>query len=171
MKKENIKRNLLFIVFLILTIAWMTAIFGFSANTADESTIQSNTVTEFIIRIFNRGFDDMSPDEQLDLINSYDRVVRKCAHFIAYAVLGFLMYFSAGFAPFLCHKNKYSAVVCSFSLCVLFAVTDEYHQTFVAGRAGRFTDVLIDSSGVVCGIAFALIVVAVIKRLKMNNKN
>lgn len=171
MKKENVKRNLLFVVFLILTVAWMTVIFGFSANNAEESTIQSNTVTEFIIRIFNRDFDDMPAHEQLDMINSYDRVVRKCAHFIAYTILGFLMYFSAGFAPFLRYVNEYRPIVYALMICVLFAATDEYHQTLVEGRAGRFSDVLIDSGGVVCGIVFALLVVAVVKRLKTNNKN
>ena len=171
MKKENVKRNLLFVVFLILTVVWMAVIFGFSANNAEESTIQSNTVTEFIIRIFNRDFDDMPAHEQLDLINSYDRVVRKCAHFIAYAVLGFLVYFTIAFATFLRCANEYQPIFLSVPVCVLFAATDEFHQTFVDGRAGRFSDVLIDSGGVVCGIVFALLVVAVVKRLKTNNKN
>ena len=37
------------------------------------------------------------------------------------------------------------ALALAFSL--LFAVSDEYHQTFVPGRGGTWTDVAIDSSG------------------------
>ena len=46
--------------------------------------------------------------------------------------------------------------------CVVFAATDEYHQTLVEGRVGRFTDVLIDGSGVVFGIIIAIIVFVII---------
>jgi VanZ family protein len=35
------------------------------------------------------------------------------------------------------------------ALCVLFAISDEYHQTFVPGRGGTWRDVAIDGLGVV----------------------
>ena len=38
---------------------------------------------------------------------------------------------------------------------VLYAVSDEIHQTFVPGRAGQIRDVLIDSCGVLAGILLA----------------
>ena len=41
----------------------------------------------------------------------------------------------------------------AFPLGVLYAASDEFHQLFVPGRAGRVSDVLIDSSGVLLGIA------------------
>lgn len=170
-KKNETGKRIAFVIFVILTVVWMMVIFGFSANNADESTIQSNAVTEFIIRIFNRDFDDMSPKEQLDLINSYDKIVRKSAHFIAYAVLGFLMYFSLNLAPFRYGIGKYKSAMLSLPLCVVFAVTDEYHQTFVDGRAGRFSDVIIDSSGALCGTLFALIALSVAVKWIVNKQN
>ena len=33
-------------------------------------------------------------------------------------------------------------------LCFLFAISDEWHQTFVPDRYGTVTDVLIDSLGI-----------------------
>ena len=51
-----------------------------------------------------------------------------------------------------------------FVISVVFAATDEYHQTFVAGRAGRFSDVIIDSSGAIFGIAFAFAVILLLKK-------
>jgi hypothetical protein len=34
------------------------------------------------------------------------------------------------------------------ALCALFAISDEYHQTFVPGRGGTWTDVAIDCVGI-----------------------
>ena len=41
----------------------------------------------------------------------------------------------------------------ALALGVAYAVSDEIHQTFVPGRAGKPLDVAIDTLGVVCGIA------------------
>jgi hypothetical protein len=38
-------------------------------------------------------------------------------------------------------------IASSLVLCLLFAISDEYHQTFVPGRNGTWTDVLIDGLG------------------------
>jgi hypothetical protein len=40
-------------------------------------------------------------------------------------------------------------VVLSMAFCTLLAVSDEYHQTFVPGRGGTWTDVAIDWIGIV----------------------
>lgn len=40
-------------------------------------------------------------------------------------------------------------------LAVLYAITDEYHQTFVFGRNGTWIDVLIDSTGAAIALAWA----------------
>lgn len=45
-------------------------------------------------------------------------------------------------------------VLLAAAVAVLFALTDEYHQTFVQGRGGTWTDVGIDSIGI--GLAAAV---------------
>ena len=42
-------------------------------------------------------------------------------------------------------------------ICFLYACTDEYHQTFVNGRTGQFSDVLIDTAGGAIGCGIVLI--------------
>ena len=160
--KNALKKRIAFLVFLVLTILWMSVIFGFSSNDAAESTVQSNTVTEIILRIFNRDFDEMSPEEQQRLIDSCDGIVRKFAHFTAYAILGFLWYHTLFFAPGGFFNNKRRIIGFTFAPCVLFAVTDEYHQTLVDGRAGRFTDVIIDSAGVAFGIIMSVLLSVIV---------
>lgn len=43
--------------------------------------------------------------------------------------------------------------VLTWALCVLYAVSDEYHQTFVPGRTGDWRDVLSDAAGTAAGLA------------------
>jgi VanZ family protein len=46
-------------------------------------------------------------------------------------------------------------VVAAMILCLLFALSDEYHQTFVPGRRGSWADVAIDGLGVGLAGTFA----------------
>lgn len=163
MKKDRI-RLAVFVTSLVLAVAWMIVIYGFSSNNAVESTVQSHAVTEFLIKIFNPDFENMTPEVQEQMISDLDGIVRKTAHFVAYAALGVLVYTCVASFPFAKKEKLFLYILTAFPVCVAFAVTDEYHQTFVSGRAGRFTDVLIDSGGAACGIAMAVLVVMLIKR-------
>ena len=44
------------------------------------------------------------------------------------------------------------AAACCFGFCFLYACSDEFHQAFVPGRVGQFSDVLIDMIGVLLGV-------------------
>lgn len=64
-----------------------------------------------------------------------------------------LFFLYVGFGGFF--KIKYCNAL-SFAICFLYAVSDEYHQSFVAGRSPQLKDVMIDSLGalsVLLGIA------------------
>ncbi|MEO8290721.1 MAG: VanZ family protein [Gaiellaceae bacterium] len=73
----------------------------------------------------------------------WDLVLRKLAHTAEYALLGALVYRAARNAP--------AAVLLSSA----YAVTDEIHQAFVGGRHGSPVDWLIDTAGVLIGVAVA----------------
>lgn len=72
-----------------------------------------------------------------------DIVVKKTGHAALYGVLAWL-YLSA-----LGKDNPFSdrARFLAFGLAVLYAVTDEVHQSFVPGRTPSPWDVLIDGAG------------------------
>lgn len=74
----------------------------------------------------------------------WDLLVKKGAHFLAYALLAVLAWrvFQDGQRPYLW----------AFLLTFLYAVSDEYHQTFIPGRNGRLADVFIDSLGGVAAL-------------------
>lgn len=76
-------------------------------------------------------------------LGTWDLVLRKLAHTAEYAVLGALLLRATRRAPV------------AVALGSAYAVTDELHQTFVAGRHGSPVDWLIDTVGVVIGVALA----------------
>lgn len=79
-------------------------------------------------------------------------VTRKLAHLIEYAILCFL--FFRGLKNTL-KLNLHQILALAFLLTVLYALSDEYHQTFISGRTGRFLDIGIDSLGALLGLLFS----------------
>ena len=55
-------------------------------------------------------------------------------------------------------KDLKKTGILSFLFSVIYAFSDEFHQTFVPGRDGNIVDVLIDSSGALVGILVSCIV-------------
>ena len=78
----------------------------------------------------------------------WDLVLRKLAHAAVFAALTLL--WLRALRP-LTARALFAAVVISF----LYAITDEYHQTFVSGRHGSPVDVGIDAVGI--GVAALLV--------------
>src|SRR3954469_4439695 len=70
-----------------------------------------------------------------------DLIFKKGAHFTVYAVLAVL--FRRALPP------SRSIWALSWVLTVLYAASDEWHQSFVPGRHPQFTDVLIDACGAI----------------------
>lgn len=70
-------------------------------------------------------------------------LTHKVGHLLAYGCLAWL--YERALAQVL--PSSPQTRVLSFALAVLYGMTDEFHQTFVPGREGRLTDVLIDGLG------------------------
>jgi len=73
-------------------------------------------------------------------LGTWDLLLRKLAHVAEYALLGALL------------VRALARPRVAYVLGVAYAVSDEVHQHFVAGRRGAPVDVLIDSIGVALGI-------------------
>jgi VanZ family protein len=67
---------------------------------------------------------------------------RKSAHIMEYALLTGLWFINLGFT----RLRKYSFFI-SPVMVVLYAASDEWHQSFIAGRTGHAIDVAVDSIG------------------------
>lgn len=69
----------------------------------------------------------------------YDYPLRKLAHLLVYAVL------------FRLARRAFGRPGAAFAFAVLYAVSDEWHQSFIPGRDGSWRDVVVDG----CGAALA----------------
>lgn len=138
--------------------AWYAVISAFSAQTGEESGRLSGAVVKGSIGILGELGELFETDWDAFLLLTF--LVRKAAHMSIYFVLAALLFYGlwrAG-AP---RRPRLAATV---GLCALLAALDEFHQTFVPGRDGKLSDVLIDLSGGICFLLFWQIVSALRRR-------
>ncbi len=124
----------------IPALLWMGVIFFLSHQRAGSSSELSSGITEALLNIINR----LLPWLDLEL-DFFHFLVRKGAHFTAYLILGLLLTYAMKPKE----RKDYLFVLL---LCIFYAMSDEFHQTFVPGRSGELRDVLIDSTGSLTGI-------------------
>ena len=157
--KNNITRTVLW----VLVVLWMGVIFSFSAENAEESLETSDGIVDVVVEHLLESKKDTMSISDFDAFKmKVSHFVRKSAHFTAYMLLGILT-LTALFTHKL--KNKVRSLI-TVGICFLYAVSDEIHQIFVPGRAGRFSDVMIDTSGAVLGILTVFGAACLIRYLK-----
>ena len=144
-------------IHITVTILIMAFIFIQSALPGDLSGAESNVLVELITRIFNIDSETLS------------FIVRKIAHFTEYLILGVFLALDArdlagrGRDPAygLGQESAASATVSLWLIAYLigtfYAVTDEFHQSFVPGRSCELRDMMIDSAGVAAGALILLL--------------
>lgn len=151
----------------ILAIVWMCVIFSFSAQTKEESSVVSEGFSYRIVNSTGLLFHLHIDEEQLrEIAAAIEGFVRKGAHMTEYAILALLVY---GWMCRWC-LSRFRRAVGAAALTMIYACTDEFHQLFVAGRAGKFRDVLVDSAGAVLGLALLLLVARGIELLRIRRK-
>lgn len=93
--------------------------------------------------------DKSTVNVQSQKMSQLDHIVRKNAHGFLYMVLAILV----SEALFQCNKKGKDAIIYILFICLFYAVTDEFHQSFVPGRTSLVSDVLIDFAGALIGLA------------------
>ena len=92
------------------------------------------------------------PASRMPDFGPYDFLVKKSGHAIGYAMLG-LSYFYALPRRLNSGYRWFTAVL----MAVLFALSDEFHQSFVQGRTSSLRDVMIDGTSAAIFVAVAAI--------------
>ena len=133
----------------------MCLIFSFSAQDSNESSQLSYKVGVKVFSVANETLDmewSQKKIEQLSLRSQF--YIRKTAHFTEY----FILAITVAFPLYVYGIRGIWLVILAGGFCVAFAGLDEYHQSFVAGRAAQKRDVMIDSCGVLFGVIITRIV-------------
>ena len=85
----------------------------------------------------------MSADGTREVFGSLNYLTRKFAHIAEYGILTYLFLRSIWAAP----ERFGRSLAWSVALSVLYAATDEFHQSLVPQRDGTWHDVLFDAAG------------------------
>ena len=160
MENSALKKNRIRILLTVLTLAVMTQIFLFSTETAERSDETSGRFSRKVIDVLYPEFDQYTPERQQELYDEVQHAVRKTAHFSEYMLLGIMIR--------LCLESWFGRKrwLCPVSWLAgtLYACTDEMHQILTDGRSGQWTDVLLDSAGVLAGVLAVLLITTLIRR-------
>jgi Predicted integral membrane protein len=150
---------------MLLLLTTFATIFKFSSQIAEESDDISNGVLRKIIDVFpyTKG---LSEEIKIKMVEHGNPIIRKLAHFSIYALVGvWIMAFMSTF-----DSRLYKKWIISMLVGVLYAASDEFHQSFVPGRGPSIVDVGIDSLGVLTGILAVLIIISIYRALKSDKK-
>ena len=130
-------------------ILMMIVIYSFSAQEGEVSGNLSYQVSYKIVETKNNLLNEGKGYETLSYeANSIHYYVRKAAHMTEY----FLLAIAISFPLYVYRVRGIWLVLLAGIFCVGFAGFDEYHQSFVAGRAPAPKDVGFDSLGAFIGI-------------------
>lgn len=143
------------------SVLWMALIFVMSAMPGEASGAQSGALLEYLLALLHALLSEHAQRLSPDLLHL---LIRKSAHMAEYAVLALLNLRA------LLKTGKTGAkrpMRCAFLLAAAYAATDEFHQSFVAGRWPSPADVLIDAAGA----ALALLAAGLFFRLRKSRSN
>ena len=79
-----------------------------------------------------------------------DFILKKTAHMVEYGILAILLYRALKYSG----AGVRKAAIFSILIAVVYAMTDEFHQSFVLGRESRVRDVIFDTIGSILAITF-----------------
>ncbi len=163
MRKGRLIRITSAVIAWLLTVCWGYFIFSMSSEDSSESSETSNKVVENIAGIIVPGYDKLPESERNEIKDKMSFPIRKLAHFSEFAIMGGLLIMSLK----LTFDNKFFLrvyIICSMVMGSAYAVTDEWHQASVPGRSPQITDVMIDISGVICGIAGVAFIIYLVEK-------
>ncbi len=120
-------------------ILWMGLMFGLSTDAF--SSAHTAPFTEFI-------FLRLIPEFAGLTVETVDLLVRKTAHLSEYFIFGILLTHLFKKRSGLSTSNQ---IIWAIALGIIYAMSDEFHQSFVPSRTPRAGDVVIDAIGFVCG--------------------
>jgi len=123
-------------------VLWATLIFIFSSG------LFSGSNTSSIVRPVLLWVYPSISDAALALVHG---LIRKAGHFVEYAILALLAARAFRTSSRALFRDHWFAV--SLTFVALYALSDEFHQSFVSSRTASIYDCLIDTAGGLAALA------------------
>lgn len=162
-KKESawcIGKRVCTLVILVLACVWMGVIYYFSDQEGQLSTQLSNKT---LVETGIVSAETLDGAYYSDEMKALRRTIRKIAHLSLFGVLGALI---AGTSRYGLSWSWRKATHVAFGVVLFYACLDEYHQSFVPGRAMSLDDVFIDLMGAAIGIGLLKGLTLVVKKVR-----
>ncbi|HEX4947085.1 MAG TPA: VanZ family protein [Blastocatellia bacterium] len=118
---------------------WMAAIFVFSTD-----LFSSGNTGGLIAKVLLW----LSPTMSDEALQTAHFLIRKAGHFTVYAVLAWLVWRAFRAGSELRWRRQWALY--TFFIVGIYALLDEYHQTFTTSRTGSLWDSMIDLTGGAC---------------------
>ncbi|KRE48187.1 VanZ family protein [Paenibacillus sp. Soil724D2] len=157
-----------FYFFLIAAVLWMAFIFLKSAESYQQQSLRPMLESKLsgvqLMNLFPHW--EFSYDHQKiswqDPIGVIEFFIRKAGHVSEYAVLALLWSLALLAKP----VKVVMALLTSSIISLVYAASDEWHQTFVKDRTGHGIDVAVDAIGILLAILLVLVVLWIRTRIK-----
>lgn len=141
----------------------MAMIFFFSSKPAVISQESSLSITRAVVNVYEKITNvAIETADRMQLLSSLDHVVRKTAHFLEYAALAASLVLNFTIWKVDLRRNLGLSVL----ITTAYAITDEFHQTFIPGRSGQVSDVLLDSCGGITGALLFILLITIFMKKK-----
>jgi VanZ family protein len=98
------------------------------------------------------GFSSITGKE-MPFFGLWDLIIKKGAHMLGYGLLASALWYAQGF-----DKRRWWV---AFVLAVLYAITDEFHQSFILGRHPSWVDAFVIDG---CGAALGLVIGRLVRK-------
>lgn len=144
------------VVLTLLSVAAVSFIFYNSLLSADDSTVRSTGLREWInglLRSLGIGW-ELS-----------EHFVRKTAHFVEFFILGALLS-----ATVYAYALRWRIMLFAFPVGAAVAVSDELIQSGSTGRSSQWSDILLDSAAVLTAVLIAAGIMLLRKRRRGTEK-
>ena len=165
MKRTGWQNPWVRVITTLMTVAVLFMIFFFSMEDAERSDRRSGMISVRIIPVFHPDYGQLDELTQQSVYDRVQHIVRKCAHFTEFTILGFLLRLCL--ESWFGHRTQRhrTLALAGLGAGAAYACTDEMHQMTTAGRSGQWTDVLVDSCGVFCGVLLGTLLIKSLKRI------
>ena len=153
------------IIFTVISVLLNAFIIYHACLWGSSSSSWSDAISETAASVINSIVPDTITEANMPDFASFIR--KAIGHFGLFGLDAIFTTFAVYFS--ICETNFYKhywGIAISSTIGILVAVLTEIIQKFVPGRSGEFTDVLIDISGYLIGMAIIYLIIYLIKRKK-----
>lgn len=132
-------------------IVWMVTIFCFTQLPYFTGANTEKAVNKVVV---SEHKSIHTPDEEHVNVGELNLIIRKLTHITVFGILSLLLFKTM-------EANRSSFLLAWLST-VMYAISDEYHQSFMPGRVPTYKDVLFDGFG-------ALIALVMLYKIRARN--